>query len=119
MFFEANSPDERQKEEREAVEKILRGMVAGLPERQGEVIRRRYGLEGQARETLAEIGGQWGVSRQRVYQIEEAALVWLRQPAHSQELRNLLGRHSQVEYEWVEQVTQAFLRRRGGRHEQG
>ena len=119
VFFEANSPDERQKEEWEEVEKILRGMVAGLPERQGEVIRRHYGLEGQVRQTLAEIGGQWGVSRQRVYQIEEAALVWLRQPGHSQELRNLLRRHSQVEYEWVEQVTQAFLRRRGGRREQG
>ena len=85
-YFEANSPDERQKEEWEEVEKILRGMVAGLPERQGEVIRRHYGLEGQARQTLAEIGGQWRVSGQRVYQIEEAALIWLRQPGHSQEL---------------------------------
>ena len=119
VFLEANSPVERQKEEWEEVEKLLRGMVAGLPERQGEVIRRHYGLEGQVRQTLAEIGGEWHVSRQRVYQIEEAALVWLRQPGHSQELRNLLRRHSQVEYEWVEQVTQAFLRRRGGRHEQG
>ena len=119
VFFEANGAEDRQKAEREAVEKILRRMVAGLPERQREVIRRRYGLEGQARKTLAEIGGQWGVSRQRVYQIEEAALIWLRQPAHSQELRNLLGRHSQGEYEWVERVTQAYLRRRGGHREQG
>jgi len=119
VYFEANSADDRQKAEWEEVEDSLRGMVAGLPERQREVIRRHYGLEGQVPQTLAEIGGQWGVSRQRVYQIEEAALVWLRQPGHSQELRNLLGRHSQVEYEWVEQVTQAFLRRRGGRHERG
>jgi RNA polymerase sigma factor (sigma-70 family) len=127
VFFEANGAEEdRQKAEWEAVEKILRGMVAGLPERQREVIRRRYGLAGQAicgsaakQETLAEIGGQWGVSRQRVYQIEEAALIWLRQPAHSQELRDLLGRHSQGEYEWVERVTQAYLRRRGGHREQG
>jgi DNA-directed RNA polymerase sigma subunit (sigma70/sigma32) len=94
-------------------------MVAGLPERQREVIRRRYGLAGQARKTLAEIGGQWGISRQRVYQIEEAGLIRLRQPGQSQELRNLLGRHSQGEYEWVERVTQAYLRRRGGRREQG
>ena len=101
------------------VEASLRGMVAGLPERQAEVIRRRYGLEGQARETLAEIGGEWGVSRQRVYQIEEAALIRLRQPGHSQELRSLLGRHGQGEYEWVERVTQAYLRRRGGRREPG
>jgi len=97
----------------------LSRMVAALPERQGEVIRRHYGLEGGARQTLAEIGGHWGVSRQRVYQIEEAALIRLRQPGQSQELRSLLERHSQVEYEWVEQVTQAYLRHRGGRHERG
>jgi len=119
VYFEAKSPDERQEAEWEQVEASLRGMVAGLPERQAEVIRRRYGLEGQARETLAEIGGQWGVSRQRVYQIEEAALICLRQPGQSQELRSLLGRHSQGEYEWVERVTQAYLRRRGGRRERG
>ena len=119
VYFEAHSADDRQKAEWEQVEDRLRGMVAGLPERQAEVLRRRYGLDGQARETLAEIGGQWGVSRQRVYQIEEAALISLRQPGQSQELRSLLGRHSQGEYEWVERVTQAYLRRRGGRREQG
>jgi RNA polymerase sigma factor (sigma-70 family) len=119
VYFEASSADERQEAEWEQVEERLRGMVAGLPERQAEVIRRRYGLEGQARETLAEIGGEWHVSRQRVYQIEEAALIWLRQPGQSQELRSLLGRHSQGEYEWVERVTQAYLRRRGGRRERG
>jgi RNA polymerase sporulation-specific sigma factor len=119
VYFEASSADDRQKAEWEEVEKILRGMVAGLPEREAEVIRRHYGLDGQVRQTLAEIGGQWGVSRQRIYQIEEAALIRLRQPGHSQELRSLLGRHSQGEYEWVERVTQAFLRRRGGRHERG
>jgi RNA polymerase sigma factor (sigma-70 family) len=119
VYFESKSPDERQEAEWEQVEASLRGMVAGLPERQAEVIRRRYGLEGQARETLAEIGGEWHVSRQRVYQIEEAALIWLRQPGQSQELRSLLGRHSQGEYEWVERVTQAYLRRRGGRRERG
>ena len=117
VYFESKSPDERQEAEWEQVEASLRGMVAGLPERQAEVIRRRYGLDGQARETLAEIGGEWHVSRQRVYQIEEAALIWLRQPGHSQALRSLLERHSQGEYEWVERVTQAYLRRRGGRRE--
>ena len=119
VYFEAKSPDDRQKAEWEQVEDSLRGMVAGLPERQAEVIRRRYGLEGETRETLAEIGGEWHVSRQRVYQIEEAALIRLRQPGQSQELRSLLERHSQGEYEWVERVTQAYLRRRGGHRERG
>jgi RNA polymerase sigma factor (sigma-70 family) len=119
VYFEAHSADDHQQAEWEEVEDKLRGMVAGLPERQAEVIRRHYGLEGQARETLAEIGTGWRVSRQRVYQIEEAALIRLRQPGQSQELRSLLGRHSQGEYEWVERVTQAYVRRRGGRREQG
>jgi RNA polymerase sigma factor (sigma-70 family) len=95
VYFEAVSADDGQKAEWEAVQDRLRGMVAGLSERQAEVIRRRYGLEGQARETLAEIGTGWRVSRQRVYQIEEAGLIRLRQPGQSQELRSLLGRHSQ------------------------
>ena len=119
VYFEAKSPDDRQKAEWEQVEDSLRGMVAGLPERQAEVIRRRYGLEGETRETLAEIGGEWHVSRQRVYQIEEAALIRLRQPGQSQVLRSLLERHRQGEYEWVERVTQAYLRRRGGHRERG
>jgi RNA polymerase sigma factor (sigma-70 family) len=119
VYFETSSADERQKAEWEEVQDRLRGMVAGLPEREAEVIRRRYGLEGQAGETLAEIGADWGVSRQRVYQIEEAGLIRLRQPGQSQELRSLLKRHSQGEYEWVERVTQAYLRRRGGRREPG
>ena len=46
VYFEAQSADERQKAEWEEVEDRLRGMVAGLPERQAEVIRRRYGLDG-------------------------------------------------------------------------
>jgi RNA polymerase sigma factor (sigma-70 family) len=119
VFFAANSPGERPKEVWEEVKHSLWGMVASLPERQAEVIRRHYGLEGQARQTLAEIGDEWGVSRQRVYQIEEAALMSLRQPGNSQELRSLLERHSQVEYEWVERVTQAFLCRRGGHRGRG
>jgi len=119
VYFETSSADDRQKAEWEEVENSLRGMVAGLPKREAEVIQRRYGLEGQTRETLAEIGAQWGISRQRVYQIEEAALIRLRQPGQSQKLRSLLERHSQGEYEWVERVTQAYLRRRGGHREQG
>jgi hypothetical protein len=40
--------------------------------------------------------------------------VWLCQPAHSQELRSLLARHEQQQYELADQLAQAWLRRRGG-----
>ena len=62
-----------------------------------------------------EIGAQMGVTQQRISQLKEEALVRLRHPAHSQELRTLLRRHSQQEYEWAEEVAQAWLRGRGGR----
>jgi hypothetical protein len=56
-----------------------------------------------------------GVCRERVRQLHSEALVWLRQPAHSQELRSLLDRHTEMEYEWAEEMAQAWLRKRGGR----
>jgi hypothetical protein len=59
-----------------------------------------------------------GLTRERIRQLQVEALVWLRHPAHSQELRALLERHSQQEYEWAEEVAQAWQRQRAGRHGQ-
>ena len=56
-----------------------------------------------------------GSVKQWISQVEIAALVWLRQPAHSQELRSLLARHNQTQYELADRLAQAWLRRRGGR----
>ena len=73
------------------------------------------GWTGKTSQTLPELGEKLGVSGERVRQLQVEALVWLRHPAHSQELRALLRRHSQQEYEWAEEMAQAWLRRRGGR----
>ena len=56
------------------------------------------------------------MSGERIRQLQSEALVWLRQPAHSQELRSLLARHTQAQYELADQLAQAWLRKRGGRH---
>lgn len=48
--------------------------VAALSERDQYVVRHRYGLGGESPRTLEEIGETLGVSRQRVRQIERAAL---------------------------------------------
>lgn len=103
-----------QQAERE-LKTCLHTLVAGLPERLRWVIEVRYELGGEERRTLAELGDEMGLSGERVRQLEVAALMWLRHPARSQELRELLGRHSLQEYEWAEEVVQAWLRRRGGR----
>jgi hypothetical protein len=87
-----------------------------MPERLRQVIVARYDLDGQGGQSQAKIAEQMGVSGERVRLLEIEALVWLRQPAHSQELRSMLARHSQQQYELADQLTQAWLRRRGGRN---
>jgi hypothetical protein len=94
----------------------LEELVVGLPERLRFVIVAYYGLDGRPRRVFREIGTQLGLCKQRVQQLHVEALVWLRHPAHSQELRSLLRRHSEREYEWANAVAQAWLRRRGGRN---
>ena len=54
--------------------------VDSLSERERLVIRMRYGLEGEAEATLEEIGDKLGVTRERIRQIEVAALDKLRHP---------------------------------------
>lgn len=56
----------------------LAGLLDDLPERERTVIRLRFGLSGEEPLTLEAIGGRLGVSRERVRQLEEAALKRLR-----------------------------------------
>ena len=56
-------------------EDVLRRAVAQLPEREREVVKRRYGLDGERDPaSLATIGRELGLTRERVRQIEASAL---------------------------------------------
>ena len=90
-------------------------LVARMPERLRIVVVARYGLTGQPRAFYPWIGAMLGLSAERARQLHTEALIWLRQPAHSQQLRSLLGRHTLADYEAVEAETQRWLRWRGGR----
>ena len=99
------------------VQAALCDSVARLPERLCGVIIARYGLTGKQPALLWEVGAALGLSGERVRLLQTEALVWLRHPAHSQELRSLLGRHTEADYEWAECHAQRWLqRRRGGRY---
>lgn len=100
--------------ETSAIDSALWDLVIRLPERLRTVILARYELTGQTRSFYYQIGAALGVSGERARQLHTEALIWLRQPAHSQQLRSLLGRHTVTDYEAVEAETQRWLRWRGG-----
>jgi RNA polymerase sigma factor (sigma-70 family) len=102
--------------EREDIRGCLLALVERLPGRLRMVVIAYYGLKGKEGQTYQAIGEQLGCSVEWVRQLHQAALVWLRQVAHSQELRYLLARHNQAQYELADELAQAWLRRRGGRN---
>jgi len=64
--------------------------IGELSEREQQVVRLRFGLDdGQVR-TLEEVGKEFGVTRERVRQIESKVLAKLRHPIRSQRLRDYL-----------------------------
>ena len=61
-----------------------------LTEREQEIVRMRFGLDdGQAR-TLEDVGKEFGVTRERIRQIEAKTLAKLRHPMRSQRLKEFL-----------------------------
>jgi len=69
----------------------VEAVLGQLGEREREVVRMRYGLaDGQPR-TLEEVGKAFGVTRERVRQIEAKTLAKLRHPHLSGQLRDYLG----------------------------
>jgi RNA polymerase primary sigma factor len=68
----------------------VRGLLKALSERERYVVERRYGLDGGRCATLAEIGHEVGVTRERARQIQNSALRKLRLRAHEAELESFL-----------------------------
>jgi RNA polymerase sigma factor (sigma-70 family) len=112
LWYVRQGPDPAALRARGEMAASLHALVGRLPARLRAVVVARYGLAGEEAATYVQIGARMGISHEWARQLEKQALVWLRQPGHSQELRSLLRRHSQVEYEWAEAVAQAWRRRR-------
>ena len=73
---------------------LLRGdileVMAGLSPRERDVLRLRFGLDDGRTRTLEEVGQLFGVTRERIRQIEAKALRKLRHPNRSRRLREYL-----------------------------
>jgi len=64
-------------------------LLSTLTPREEKILRMRFGIGERTDYTLEEVGKQFGISRERVRQIEERALRKLRHPLKSRELRQL------------------------------
>ena len=74
----------------EMLKEELKGVLSTLTEREEKVLRLRFGLDdGQCR-TLEEVGQIFGVTRERIRQIEAKALRKLRHPSRSRKLKDFL-----------------------------
>ncbi len=65
-------------------------MATGLTQKERDVIRLRYGLDDGRQRTLEEVGNLFGVTRERIRQIEAKALRKLRHPNRSRRLREYM-----------------------------
>ncbi len=74
------------------VKEQLMQVLSTLTPREEKVIRMRYGLDDNRQRTLEEVGQAFGVTRERIRQIEAKALRKLRHPKRKDKLRGFLDK---------------------------
>jgi RNA polymerase primary sigma factor len=73
-----------------AMREQLHGILGSLPERERKVIELRFGLIDGHPRTLEEVGREFGVTRERIRQIESKTLSKLRHPSRSGKLKDYI-----------------------------
>lgn len=69
---------------------MLDDVLDTLTEREKRVLELRFGIEDGRPRTLEEVGKEFGVTRERIRQIEAKALRKLRHPSRSKKLKDYL-----------------------------
>ena len=72
---------------KEANSQIIEGVLSTLSNREAEIIRMRFGIGRDRPMTLEEVGTHYGLSRERIRQVETKALRKLRNPMRTNMLR--------------------------------
>jgi len=98
--------------EQALIHEALFTLLSQLPHRLHQVIVARYGLDGHPPRTLRQLGAQLGLSHERIRQLQQDALAWLRHPAHSLLLRQLLDENTAADYRQALALNAALRRAR-------
>ena len=75
---------------RELLKENLEEVLSTLTDRESRVLKMRFGLEGKNPMTLEEVGREFGVTRERIRQIEAKALRKLKHPSRRKKLQDYL-----------------------------
>jgi RNA polymerase primary sigma factor len=88
-------PDDKQETpyevaSKDMLEENVEEVLQALSDREARVLRMRFGLKGNEMMTLEEVGRQFGVTRERIRQIEAKALRKLKHPSRRKKLQDFL-----------------------------
>jgi RNA polymerase primary sigma factor len=75
---------------RELLKENIEEVLASLTDREAKVLKMRFGLMGEKAMTLEEVGREFGVTRERIRQIEAKALRKLKHPSRRKKLQDYL-----------------------------
>ncbi|MCJ7624524.1 MAG: sigma-70 family RNA polymerase sigma factor, partial [Anaerolineaceae bacterium] len=91
MFIEdKNTPTPLQSTYSKLLVEKIEEVLESLPPRESRILRLRFGLENGRMHTLEEVGQKFGLTRERIRQIETKALRRLRHPRRARQLREYL-----------------------------
>lgn len=76
---------------KEANSQIVRAVLDTLPTREGEIMKMRFGIDQEKAMTLEEVGKVYGITKERIRQIENKAIRKLRHPARARMLREAMA----------------------------
>ncbi|HSH93901.1 MAG TPA: sigma-70 family RNA polymerase sigma factor [Roseimicrobium sp.] len=78
VVADENADTPYQQLEEKTVTSMLAGLIKKLPKREESILRFRFGLDGGGERTLEEVGVKFGVTRERIRQLQNIALEKLR-----------------------------------------